>query len=933
MKAKHYLLLIVAMLAVLPQTTAQTSQTLYLSGTGNDHTIDWEFFCTKGRQSGEWTAIPVPSCWELQGFGTYNYGLDLYNQDKKAVADEEGLYKYRFEVPDSWKKRQVYIVFQGSMTDTEVKINGKLAGPVHQGAFYRFEYNITKLLNYGKENLLEVKVSKLSANESVTLAERRADYWVFGGIFRPVYLEAHPQEFIDWTGIDAKADGSFLMDVHLKNIRKADEVEAQIQSLDGKSVGNVFSVAVDKNQTKAVLKTQVDKPDLWTPEFPNRYQVVVRLKQNGEIIHELIEKFGFRTVELRPRDGFYVNGQKVRFKGVNRHSFWPTSGRTTNKQLSITDVNLMKDMNMNAVRMSHYPPDEHFLDVCDSLGLFVLDELAGWQKPPYDTEVGKKLIREMVTRDVNHPCIVIWDNGNEGGNNHEIDDEFAKYDPQNRPLIHPWNIFRNTDTQHYKPFNYGNEGWFHGREVFFPTEFLHGLYDGGHGAGLDDFWRLMWQHPLSAGGFLWVFADEAVVRTDKQDSLDADGNHAPDGILGPYREKEGSFYTIKEIWSPVYINYDYLPPQFDGRLPVENRFHYTDLNQCTFAGELLKYPMPYEHSTEAQAQRDFTVKVPAVAPGHRGELLFDLPDDWQDYHSLKLSAYDPHDRLIYTWSWPIQSPAEMAEAIIKTAQSTKVEIKETSDYLTVLANGVELSFGKADGLLKQVRNKQGEISFSNGPLQDVQKEIEFQGVKHYREGETVVVEVSYGKYHNFNWQVFPSGWVKLDCAYEIWGAFDHFGLNFDYPEAKVKAVRYLGNGPYRVWKNRMKGVQFGLWEKAYNNTVTGESWDYPEFKGYHSDLYWAVLETEEQPFTVVSASENLFLRLYTPQRPRHAPKNNYTVPEFPQGDISFMHGITPIGTKFQAAEKLGAQGEKNHYMRVGNVPKRAVLYFDFGLKR
>src|SRR3569623_2024312 len=121
---------------------AQQTQIQYLSGTGSDHTGNWQFFCTAGQNSGKWTTIPVPSNWELQGFGKYNYGLD-----KDSVrGHEKGLYKYQFDVPVKWKGREVNIVFDGSMTDTEVKINGKPAGPVQQGSFYRFKYDVSGLL-------------------------------------------------------------------------------------------------------------------------------------------------------------------------------------------------------------------------------------------------------------------------------------------------------------------------------------------------------------------------------------------------------------------------------------------------------------------------------------------------------------------------------------------------------------------------------------------------------------------------------------------------------------------------------------------------------------------------------------------------------------------------------------------------------------------
>ncbi|MBS1563675.1 MAG: glycoside hydrolase family 2, partial [Bacteroidetes bacterium] len=430
------------------------------------------------------------------------------------------------------------------MTDTEVKINGQSAGPVHQGSFYRFKYDISSLLQYGgQKNLLEVTVAKHSANESVNGAERKCDFWIFGGIFRPVYLESLPVGHIERVAINAGMDGRFAADVYPGGKFRGGKVTAQLYSNDGKKFGAPVSVAVTKDAVAVHLKSAFASPLLWSPEFPNLYKVVFTLQQNGQTVHTITQKFGFRTVELRERDGIYVNNVKIKFRGVNRHSFWPESGRTMSRELSVEDVLLMKDMNMNAVRMSHYPPDTHFLEVCDSLGLFVLDELTGWHHA-YDTEVGSKLVKEMVERDINHPCIVIWDNGNEGGHNFDLDHLFTEMDPQHRPLIHPWQVFGGTDTQHYINYDYGDGTHLHGHNIVFPTEFLHGLYDGGHGAGLEDFWEQMWREPLSAGGFLWVFADEAVVRTDKDGVLDSDGNHGPDGILGPHHEKEGSYFAI-----------------------------------------------------------------------------------------------------------------------------------------------------------------------------------------------------------------------------------------------------------------------------------------------------------------------------------------------------------------------------------------------------
>lgn len=140
---------------------AQQTEVQYLSGSGNNDTKTWEFFCTNGRNSGKWSTIQVPSCWEQQGYGNYNYGRDYKTYGKNyRMADEEGFYKYTFSVPNSWKSKEVWIVFEASMTDTDVKVNGKKVGPTHRGAFYQFEYDISSFLKFNGKNELEVSVKK-----------------------------------------------------------------------------------------------------------------------------------------------------------------------------------------------------------------------------------------------------------------------------------------------------------------------------------------------------------------------------------------------------------------------------------------------------------------------------------------------------------------------------------------------------------------------------------------------------------------------------------------------------------------------------------------------------------------------------------------------------------------------------------------------------
>ena len=159
------------------------------------------------------------------------------------------------------------------------------------------------------------------------------------------------------------------------------------------------------------------------------------------------------------------------------------------------------------------------------------------------------------------------------------------------------------------------------------------------------------------------------------------------------------------------------------------------------------------------------------------------------------------------------------------------------------------------------------------------------------------------------------------------------GVSFSYPEKDVKGVTYMGDGPYRVWKNRLKGVKLNVWDKVYNNTVTGQGKvEYPEFKGYYSNLYWMKLNTTGQPITIVCDNQDVFMRLFTPENPK---KVYNTAPAFPSGDISFMNGITAIGTKSQKPDKLGAQGFPNKYFdyyKDINMALSINLFFDFSGK-
>ena len=929
---------VTTLLSTLALATTLTAQTLpqterqYLSGHGCDDTVEWDFFCTDGRNSGRWTKIGVPSCWELQGFGTYQYGISFYGKAfPEGIAGEKGMYKYEFEVPEEFRGKQVSLVFEASMTDTEVKVNGRKAGSKHQGAFYRFSYNVTDLLKYGKKNQLEVTVSKESENASVNLAERRADYWNFGGIFRPVFLEVKPAVNLRHIAIDAQMDGSFRANCYTNISGDGMSIRAQILDGKGKKLADT-TVPLKAGSDWTTLQLNVSAPALWTAETPNLYKAQFSLlDKEGKVLHHETETFGFRTIEVRESDGLYVNGVRINVRGVNRHSFRPESGRTLSKAKNIEDVLLMKGMNMNSVRLSHYPADPEFLEACDSLGLYVMDELGGWHGK-YDTPTGVRLIEGMIERDVNHPSIIWWSNGNEKGWNIELDGEFHKYDPQKRPVIHPQGNFSGFETMHYR--SYGeSQNYMRLPEIFMPTEFLHGLYDGGHGAGLYDYWEMMRKHPRCIGGFLWVLADEGVKRVDMDGFIDNQGNFGADGIVGPHHEKEGSYYTIKQLWSPVQVMNTAIDRNFDGKLSVENRYDYLNLNTCRFIWQQVKFPSVTDASnTTTRILKQGEVQGSDVAA--HGVGVVDIKTSiLPEADALFLTVIDKYGHELWRWTFLIDKLNRETEQF--SASSGRASYTETEKGITVKANGRTFVFSKKDGQLKDVSVNNRKISFANGPrfigarradrsldqfynhddekakakartYSEFTDAAVFTKLDVKEEGGNLILTANYklGNLDKAQWTIHPDGMATLDYTYNFSGVVDLMGICFDYPEEQVLSKRWLGAGPYRVWQNRIHGTQYDIWENDYNDPIPGETFTYPEFKGYFGSVSWMSIRTKEGTISLTNETPDSYIGVYQPRDGRD--RLLYTLPE---SGISVLNVIPPVRNKVNSTDLCGPSSQ------------------------
>ena len=927
-------------LTLCAQSSVETERQ-YLSGHGCDDMVEWDFLCSDGRNSGKWTKIGVPSCWELQGFGTYQYGMRFYGKaTPEGIANEVGKYKHEFTLPKEWEGRQIMLVFEAAFTELRATINGRKAGNgTYQGGFTRHTIDVSDRIFFGqKKNRLEVEVLKESTNPQVNLAERRADYWNFGGIWRPVFIISKPAQNIARVAINAKADGRFMADVYLNRALSGGSVSVEIIDAKGKVVAKSGAFTTASDLGKVDFNAKGIKT--WNAEQPNLYTAVFTLKNaEGRTLHVERQKFGFRTIEYRhtyngdKEDGVFINGKKVIFKGANRHSFRPETGRTLSKQKNIEDVLLIKSMNMNAVRLSHYPADPEFLDACDSLGLYVECEQPGWHWA-HETITGSKIVEEMVMRDVNHPSIIFWSNGNEGGFNYELEPVFTKLDPQQRVVLYPWANRNGFETKHYRSWGETAE-YMRQKEIFMPTEFLHGLYDGGHGAGLKDYWKLMMSNPRCAGGFLWDLMDQGVVRTDMNNIVDCMGNFGADGIVGPHMEKEGSFYTIREVWSPVQVLY------FDsGAFTIQNCYNFINLKDCKFSYRLLK--MPEYGETAVKVIKEVKLPSPDAAPGEKAQLKIERTDA----DVIELKAIDPYGKEIFTWGHKHWTKHGHFNKPYLKENTQKYSYTEDDNQLMVQNGTRQYTFCKKTGRLMQVMVNGKKLSFGNGPRFVAAKRADrsedgfynhddkeaFKKKTEYTEyadqgsfagfafsDSTLVAEYRHGSLQKVTYRFLGDGGLYMNANYYFNGVVDLMGICFDYPEQQVKSKQWVGKGPYRVWKNRMEGPQLGYWQNNYNDPIPGESFEYPEFKGYFAGVKWMQLTTTEGKIGIETLDGKI--GIYTPRDGR-----DHILYTLPETGISILKVIPAVRNKVNTTDLNGPSAQPFWSKGKGHI--NTIIRFD-----
>jgi len=531
--------------------------------------------------------ITVPGNWQLQGFDHPDYVNTRYPipYNPPFVPDENpaGLYHRTFSI--SKKAGQDYLLnFEGVDSCFYLYVNGVFAG-YSQVSHMTHEFNVTKLLKDG-ENSLWVLVLKWCDGTYLECQDK----WRMSGIFRDVFILERPEIRLQSFRVDAETDGSVKIRLNTNTAAgTALEVKARLLDAQGKELARGTS-------KDDAISLKIENPVLWNAENPYLYKLV--LETEGECIGE---KVGFRKIQVI--DGAVcVNGTAIKIKGTNRHESHPKTGFYVPKDFAKMELQLMKEHNINAIRTSHYPPAPWFLQLCDEMGFYVIDEADieahgsvdashtvdnNWDYsgicilgnvPEYEKPILDR-IQMMVNRDYNRPCVIFWSMGNESGYSKAFEHAalWIKSDDKSR-LVHYESMHR-TDwfpepedsprTLDVVSRMYSPTGWMANdflkdekeKRPFILCEYCHAM---GNGPGdLEDYWQVIYSNKRFAGGLIWEWCDHGLYEGDDEkgnpkffyggdyNELIHDGNFCMDGLVYPDRTPHTGLKEAKNVYRPL----------------------------------------------------------------------------------------------------------------------------------------------------------------------------------------------------------------------------------------------------------------------------------------------------------------------------------------------------------------------------------------------
>ncbi len=698
----------------------------------------------------DWEEIPVPSNWELQGYGIPIYVNQPYefsdNPQPPAIPHDYnpvGSYRTSFAIPEDWDERKVILHFGAVKSAMYVWVNGRGAG-YSQGSKTPAEFDITPYLVAG-ENILAVQVFRWSDGSYLECQ----DFWRISGIERDVFLYSVPKVYISdffahSSVVNNYRDGEFSLEVDLVNYeeKKPAKHKLLVQIMGADPEALIFEEGRDiklGNVKQEIFRFShaIKNPRKWTAETPELYTLAISLMDKKDNVLEVVSsKIGFRVSEIK-NGQLLVNGAPILIKGVNRHEHDPITGHVISVESMMDDILLMKQNNINTVRASHYPNDPRWYGLCDKYGLYVIDEAnieshgMGYGERSLAKDTSWKLahverVKRMVERDKNHPSVIIWSMGNEAGDgeNFTASYQWIKQRDPSRP-VHYERALGGANTDIYCPMyasvNY-IEKYANGPQdkPLILCEYSHAM--GNSNGNFQDYWDVIEKYGQLQGGSIWDWVDQGLLGTDENgnnyyayggdygpEDVPSDGNFCINGLVSPDRTPHPGLIEVKHVYQ--YFDVEAIDP-------VRGIFHL--INKHDFI-DLKRFDLEWEIKSEGETIKEGIIEKPDVTPWESmtfnvatEDILFKPETEY--FINFKLITRNEHGLIpagFETGSVQIEIPNYEPPVKINMAGYPNLKVIEMDGSIEFSGDGFLIAFDKSTGGISSWEH-QGRQMLSGG---------------------------------------------------------------------------------------------------------------------------------------------------------------------------------------------------------------------------
>jgi len=853
----------------------------------------------------KWKEIKVPSNWEIEGYGIPIYTNIQYPFPLNAPFiphndNPVGSYRRDFTIPASWEGRRTYLHFASGTAAMYVWVNGQKVG-YSQVTKSPAEFDITKYVRKGK-NTLAVEVYRWSDGSYL----EDQDFWRLSGIDNDVYLYSTPQlrivDFFAHPDLDASyKNGLLSVDVKLKNslsaAMKNQVVEVTVLDENNKKIASqTAKLDVPANDVaNTVITKTVTAPKLWNAETPNLYTLLLTLKNDqGKIVEATSCKIGFRKIEIK--DGqLLVNGVHILIKGTNIHELDEFEGQHVGTELMMKDIRTMKQNNLNAVRMSHYPHCVDWYKLCDKYGLYLVDEANleshgfgyGKENPAFHEEwfeAHKDREYRLVERDKNHPSVIIWSMGNECSNGTVFQDvyKWIKQRDTSRPVqFEQAGQGNNTDIvcPMYPGIDYMKS---YASKLqtrpFIMCEYAHAM---GNGTGnFQEYWDIIESSKNMQGGFIWDWVDQGLHEKDANGKmyyayggdLGAEGYHHDEnfncnGLVAPDRTPHPGLFEVKKSYQYIQFRVKNLN---EGLITVKNMFDFTDLSGYNFKWELFRSGKKEGEGTfdldlAPKGEKDVKLALPALQGTLKTEYFLNVYAYTKKATDVIPAGHEvAREQLAFPLNDYFDEPAFLFDP-------NKPKVTTQDNFVKIEAGKVVLVFNKRNGSLdnytvngKRVIEQGPEINFWRGPTDNDfgnnmvrkssiwraagdNKRLQDFTVKADDDGNVVSITVKYlltdiSSDYTLTYTVNGNGTLMIEAAYTA-GANElpempRFGMLFTLPQA-MDNFSYYGRGPWENYSDR----KFSSFVGEYKLKVSEQEMPFvrPQEFGNRTDVRWLTL--------------------------------------------------------------------------------------------